>query len=503
MTAFVILAAGRGTRIGRVGEMMHKALIPLEGEAILSHLFRLAPDDARIAVCVGHRAEQIKSYVSMAHPDLDVTFIHVSGWDKTGGGPGLSLMAAQSFVGDEDMVFTSCDTLWDPSDRWLFDLDHSWAGVAAVPAGTPPARWCRIINDRETGRITIADKTPEPLGGTAYIGVSQIVASDLPTFWNGIAHASLLFGETQVTGGLQALVRDHRLSSEHMRWTDVGDEDAYARAVALRSGYDWTKSGEATYVLPPRRVIKFFADETTAIAREQGRRRIANTTPAILDHTDHMLAYEFIDGVSVYSALEAAPDHSGAIVESLMSWAVREVWRPVEVAPRTAADAATDFYHHKTYKRIDMLHPTLQSQARDAVSRIDWAKLAAGTAPCTYHGDFNFGNIILESSGRYVGIDWRGDFAGITDWGDMRYDLGKLVSGTVVHWDNARRGDFRPWDLGEKVRKEILSRVDVSLRFDANVIGALTLINSAPLHASPLDEILIARGVAWLEEVLG
>ena len=137
MTAFVVFAAGAGTRVGRVGANLHKALLPLGQQAVLSHLFDRAPADARLVVCVGNRAQQIRDYVELAHPSLDVTFVDVPDWDQPDAGPGRTLLAARDVIGDDDVIVTSCDTLWadDPS---LWTVPESWAAYAPMPAGTLP-----------------------------------------------------------------------------------------------------------------------------------------------------------------------------------------------------------------------------------------------------------------------------------------------------------------------------------------------------------------------------
>ena len=86
VTAFVILAAGPGTRMGRYGGLLHKALLPLAGRAVISHQIALAPADARVIVCTGCRAAQVRDYTELAHPDREVTFVPVDGWDRPAAG---------------------------------------------------------------------------------------------------------------------------------------------------------------------------------------------------------------------------------------------------------------------------------------------------------------------------------------------------------------------------------------------------------------------------------
>lgn len=210
-----------------------------------------------------------------------------------------------------------------------------------------------------------------------------------------------------------------------------------------------------------------------------------------------MLAYEYVPGVTVYQALETST-YDG-LFGSLYTWADVNLWKKVDA--QDVELAAYEFYRTKTLERVEMLQPELFIQASDVVARVDWDELVRGTMPVRFHGDFNAGNVIATIDGAFIGIDWRGDFAG-QPWGDRRYDEAKLLAGCLIHWDRARRGDFRPWDEGAKHFADVLERIPPVRRRNVQIIGALSLLNSAPLHAAPLDEVLVVRGTRWLDEVL-
>jgi NDP-sugar pyrophosphorylase family protein len=495
-SAFVILAAGRGTRIGRVGESLHKALVPLGERAVISRLFDLAPKDAEIIICLGHRGDQIREFVRLAHPNIQPTFIKVDGWDLPGGGPGLSLLAAKDKIGERDVVFTSCDTLWEPGD--IDGHRVSWAGVAPIPAGTQPARWCRIVEDGERA-ASILDKVPDPPLGLAYTGAAGIIQEDLYQFWKGVSQGVTVAGERQVTGGLRRLQFQGTLTTRHMHWLDVGDAAAYSRAVTLYSGYDWTKAGEATWVMPnEHRVVKFWDDAASGNRSAERAEYVGAAVPQLVDRGRQMLAYEYVPGVTVYQALETARSKDGVFAR-LYAWADKNLWRPAKDA-RDIEIAAYEFYRNKTLERVEQLRPELFSMASDAVARVDWDELVRGVVPVRFHGDFNAGNIIATDDS-FIGIDWRGDFAG-RPWGDRRYDEAKLLAGCLIHWDRARRGDFRPWEEGAVHFTDVLEMIPLARRRHVQIIGALSLLNSAPLHAAPLDDVLVVRGTRWLEEVL-
>lgn len=493
--------AGKGTRIGRPGKELHKGLVPLGQKAVISHIIEQAPEDARIGILTGHRSAQVMEYLELAHPHRDFTFMHVYGWDEPGAGPGASLLRARAWVGDEDMVFTSCDTIWT-RDQTLWQGDQSWAAVAPIPPGTISDQWCLMgvrngfvgkIHDK---RLVTRDRTLR-----AYTGLSRIVAGDLRTFWEGVQEGAITRGELQVTGGLASLAAEDNLEAREIDWTDVGTADAYASAVAKHTGYDFTKLDEATYVLPESgRVVKWWANKDTNERRHDRANDLNGAVPDVLGSGENMLAYRYTPGVSCYSYVNE--NNAGSFIDDLWGWAFNNLWMPRLVA--APEEAARIFYHDKTLARVDLLRPDLWRKATDALYDIQegWERIVGDVVPSRIHGDFNFGNVLVTDNRGFVGIDWREDFGGELTWGDWRYDVGKLLAGCVVQWEHGQRGDFRPWPLGLELKKLVISYVEEKHQRDVQIIGALSLLNSAPLHAAPLDEVCVARGCAWLQEVL-
>lgn len=495
MTTFVILAAGRGSRIGRVGESLHKCLVPLEGRAVLSHQLDLAPPGAKIVICVGHRAGQVADYVQLAHPQRRVTFVQVPDWDQPGAGPGHSLMKAVPEV-EGDLVFAPCDTLWE-RDHDLWKGSDSWAAVAPVPYGTLPTRWCRLDVDEHDRVRQVLDKRPGAPQALSYVGLARVAERDLATFVRGVLGSSLVDNERQIAGGFQALLPSG-LNARHVRWTDVGDATSYRQAVARRSGYDFTKIDEATYVLPNEgRVVKFWANDRSASKRfDRGHALQGVVPPKLEQHGPHWLSYEYVPAVTMYQAAEV---HGPDLTRELLGWTSCELSTTVTVPEVVVQEACDFFYRRKSYARVARLSAELRPRALDALDSIDFGALCERCVPGIWHGDLAYCNVLVTPDRQFVAIDWREDFAGQV-WGDLRYDRAKMLVSTVVHWDNAARGDFRPWDEG-RVHADII-RCDIDHGLDVEIIGALSLLNSAPLHAAPLDEILVARGCAWLEEVL-
>lgn len=511
MTTFVVLAAGRGSRLGRLGDELPKCLLPLEGRAVLSHQFELAPPGAKLVVVTGYRAAQVEEYVRLAHPDLDVTLIVDERW---GTGPGTSLLAAREVVGDDDLVFVACDTLWErDDDLWTTDSE-SWVGVAPIPAGTPAARWCRIVPGswNEGGIVNTAeihDKTPDVAPNSlCWTALARISAEDLDVFWQALTDADTIAGEVQLSSGLQAILdRGEPLWVRSIDWLDVGDEQAYRTALVATTGYDPLKPDQVTYVLPTsRRVVKWHVDRQKIQWRCERAKLLGDVVPTALETLNGtMMGYDYVEGELLYDW-----NHQD-MTYHLLEWWGRMLWPTRErfsERPTGWRETTARFYRDKTFSRVMALDPVLRSVALDAVTRVDWDELVENVVPGTFHGDLTYANVIVRDDDdwnyEFTAIDHREDFAGETTWGDLRYDLAKLLSGTAFHWGRAAYGDFRRWDEGWYHRGIILEQVTGVFRLDALEIqrlAALCLIGSAALHAAPMDEILVTRGARWLGEV--
>lgn len=505
MTAFVITAAGRGTRIGRVGAKLHKALVPLNGQAVLSHIIGLAPVNARIIICVGHMADQIRDYVELAHPQLHVTFVDVPNWDQPNGGPGASLLTARDVVGDDDMIFTSCDTLWERDQR-LWREQGSWVAIAPIPPGTEIDRWTTVnvdaqalsvlhINDKNSTVPTYTNET------YAWTGLGFTQRGVIDSFWYGVAKSVTEDSETQIVPGLER-IRD-TLTPRLVNWTDVGDEASYRAAVQRFTGYDFVKADQATYVLPSEgRVVKFSADPEVITHRVHRAVSLDQIVPQPIrgSRTDTLMAHSYVPGVTAYQAIER---DGVEITKKMLEWFRTTIFSSRNGTPAWDAEHAIDtlveFYRVKTALRIEKLPDALFQVARQAVHYVDFDKLIERAVWGMPHGDFNYGNVIVTPGGEFVGIDWRENFAG-DFFGDLRYDLGKMLAGTYVHWDRAAHGDLRPWREGSEHAELILDfawELGVT-REDVRTIAGLSLLNSAPLHADPLCGVLVARGTAML-----
>ncbi len=135
---FVCLAAGHGTRLGRLGTYMQKCMYPVGLKPFLEHTLRqllasgvAAPGRDRLALVVGHFEEQVRAYFGAAYEGLDI--VYVSQAERRGTGHALSL-AGEALAPSAGVVAWQAD-LFVKSDSFRAILDHPAASVVTLGPG--------------------------------------------------------------------------------------------------------------------------------------------------------------------------------------------------------------------------------------------------------------------------------------------------------------------------------------------------------------------------------
>jgi len=111
----VLLAAGRGKRLGALTERMPKPMLEVAGKPLLAHIVdALAVNGIReIAIVAGHLATYIEEWGatwSRAHPETCLAILHQAELNGTAG----AMLLARDFIADEDaFIFGWGDILMD------------------------------------------------------------------------------------------------------------------------------------------------------------------------------------------------------------------------------------------------------------------------------------------------------------------------------------------------------------------------------------------------------
>jgi thiamine kinase-like enzyme len=185
------------------------------------------------------------------------------------------------------------------------------------------------------------------------------------------------------------------------------------------------------------------------------------------------------------------------------------------------SEKCKEFYYTKTLNRIEMFFNRFNindeeeiingvqiPKISDLIEKVNWESMYAGT-PVRYHGDFHFENILISENGEFVMLDWRQDFGGIIEYGDIYYDLAKLMHGLIVSHDLVSKNCFDFFREGGIIRFDILRKNKLvecenklikeidKMGLDSKkvkILTAMIFLNIAALHHEPYGEFLFYLG---------
>ena len=82
MSAYKVLipSAGLGSRLGEFSKNLNKALVSVDNKPVISHVIEKFPKHIEIVVALGHKGEQLKQYLNLAHSDRNITFVEIENY---------------------------------------------------------------------------------------------------------------------------------------------------------------------------------------------------------------------------------------------------------------------------------------------------------------------------------------------------------------------------------------------------------------------------------------
>jgi aminoglycoside phosphotransferase (APT) family kinase protein len=204
-----------------------------------------------------------------------------------------------------------------------------------------------------------------------------------------------------------------------------------------------------------------------------------------------------------------------------LNWSKENLWvESRELSTKEFHEVCNLFYKSKTLNRVEKFMENTRFEEsfstindlkipsiHKLLEAIDYDWLCKG-AQTKFHGDFILDNIIETEEGFKL-IDWRQDFGGNLNSGDMYYDLAKLNHSLVVNHEIVNQNLFKI-DISENIiRCEILRKHELveckeilNQFLEANgldvqkveILTSLIWLNMSALHHHPLDLFLFNFG---------
>ena len=511
-----ILTAGHGTRMFDLSDIVNKALLPLGRASVLTKIFECFPKGTPFVIALGYKGQQVRDYVTLAHPDLSVTFVEVENYSGPGSGPGLSLLCCRDYL-KCPFYFISCDTLFNHNLSSL--PSGNWAGVAKVPIDESK-RYC---NFKIKDGLVVELRDKEKVGAEYMAFIGLLYVRDYETFWTALADNYLMQGEHQISNGLRSLIDGPGLQAIECQWIDVGTFESYKKAAAAYQDFDFSKKNEYMYFVG-KRAVKFFTDTTIVKNRVAKAKLRPQLFPKIVGAGEQFYSYNLALGETLYAC------NLPMIFDKFLLWLDQEVWKPFTVSPHRMREICQVFYQDKTLKRLEAFekkYPNITPPMRmngcplhsleSLLSKIPWKTLFDGI-PTFIHGDLQFDNVIYDPvEDQFTLIDWRQNFGAETMFGDLYYDVAKLHGGITLNYDYIKKNLLTVKHCGDDIF------IDFAQRFSAELLNlklksyierrgmdfgrvelltAIIYLNMSPLHEPPFDRALHTLGRWLLSRIL-
>jgi choline kinase len=514
----LIASAGLGNRLKGITKNINKALVSVDLRPAISHIIEKFPKDIEFVIPVGYKKELVIDFCEIAYPNRKFRFVEIDLFEGEGSGLGYSILQCKEFL-QCPFIFTSNDTIVVED---IPPPESNWMGFSDEEEITN----YRSIEIKNNSIINIHGKNAE-VDAKAYIGLAGI--SNYEDFWtemeNGKTKGSIEIGESF---GLRKLLEDG-ISPIKFSWYDTGDLEKlqHTRNVfASKKNKDHIileKEEEAIYFVD-QKVIKFSTDKDFISNRVKRTQKLKPFTPSVLDQRANFYSYEWISGsvMSKNTDIEA--------FKLFLDW-IKDLWQVKELSSdenKEFKNIATNFYKNKTYQRVKeyfrvsesydieekingIVTPTITS----ILDSLDWESIIPSS--CTrFHGDLHFENILYNKTDQgyeFKLLDWRQDFGGNIEYGDIYYDLAKLNHGLIVSHRNIHNELYHVIKKNHEIEFDFqmnyknvefqkyfydwIEKESLDL-FRVKTLTALIFLNIAALHHNPYDHLLFYLGKSSL-----
>jgi len=521
----LITTSGTGSRLEGLTQYTNKSLVNIGGRAAIDHIIE-SYEGVSFVVTLGYMGELVKEYLSIAYPNLDIEYVWVDKFE----GPGSSLLYSMSCAANllgEPFIFHSCDTII-PAPISI-EVSNNWIGLNSTNPSANSGQYRTVSIDDSTNSIRINEKGTR--GDFAYIGLIGIV--DTSRFWDRVdarlKNPDMGLSDAHVVEDMLGYgIKFDSVPFEE--WLDTGNLLSLEAALEYFRGDGPTileKPGQSVYVRD-RDVIKFFSDSSMVSDRVYRAQKLGASIPTIEKSTQHFFSYEKVEGRTFTEGV--TPNE----FEGFLDWCWSTLWKDM-VRSTTYSQLGRKFYYDKTKSRLGLYFERVNS--RDMITTINGIGYAPvyelldeldrarpeiydGPYVSSFHGDLHNANIFScnwPSPNCWKLIDWRENFAGQEEVGDIYYDLAKLNHGLIVSHDLVWKEMYTVKEKGPVVsfeiyRKDSLVRCQEVLRkfcaahdldwFKVEAITALIYLNIAPLHHSHYDKLLFYLGKSMLGDLL-
>jgi NDP-sugar pyrophosphorylase family protein len=504
----LITTSGVGSRLGELTNYTNKCLIRVSEKPSISYIIESYPDDVEFIITLGHYGNHVKQFLELCYPTKKFKFVYIDKYQGYGSSLGYSLSKCESLI-NCPFIFHVSDTII--SDYTPITPTENYV-ISSIKENSSQYRTIQYENNK---LIKIKEKG-ELNNYYSYIGVSGI--KDYELFFKNLKlileKNNEDISDVHVINEMLSNVNFKTFFIKPDNWYDIGNTTELSRTKkSFNSSYDILDKKDESIFFFNDFVIKFFFDTTINKNRIKRGLKLKNLVPRILGHTDNFYKYELVKGNLFSKSVNVNS------FRKFLIWSKNNLW--IENNNFDVKNLCYEFYIKKTKKRIEeylVNNPEISiinneniPSIHNLIKKIDVDWLSNGI-PTQFHGDYILDNIIEIENGFKL-IDWRQDFGGELEFGDIYYDLAKLNHNLYVNHDIVKKNlfDSSPDNCYILINstlnecREVLHSYIKQNGYDLKKIELLTAliwINMAPLHEYPLNNFLFNFGKYNLHKIL-
>jgi len=509
----LVPTAGVGSRLGNHCDHVNKTLVPVANRPIISYIVEKFPPDVELIIDLGHKGELVQEFLTLAYPDRNFTFIWANRKGLT-----ADLCDYRDVLQCPFIFFTNDAIVTESIPR----PDHDWIGYADIRAGND---YRSVVADSWDDTVVkdLGEKGVHP-EAKAYIGICGV--NDYKAFWAAMDRA-LQEGTTNQgeSFALASMVKQQSVKGVKFTWYDTGTVEALSYANQVFGTEDdpniLPKAQEHIWFCNGR-VVKFSTDRDFIAQRvARAKTSLDGYVPEIEGSTANMYCYPMVEGRVLSDTVTMLR------FKEFLAW-LEGLWGDRQLLTVEVREAYRKFYQDKTIQRVQAyfdrfgyedsaqcINGVNVPSAAELLEHVDWTWISEGI-PVRFHGDLHFENTI-DTGSAFSLLDWRQNFGGLSDYGDIYYDLAKLWHGLIVSHGIIHRGLYEIDIDGTTVnfdflRRQILIDCETWLQryltrhhYDCHkvkVLTALIYLNIAALHHQPYAEMLFHLGKLMLHNLL-
>lgn len=507
----LITTSGIGSRLGELTDFTNKSLIAIGEKPALARIIEQYPTESKFVITLGHYGSHVKQFAELAFPERSFEFVDVKNFSGPKSSLAWSMLQAQEFL-QEPFIFNASDSI--VLNFRNIAKDGNWLGGFC---GTDSSNYATF--DSLAGHVNqIHEKGAVNFD---YIHTGVIGIQDFVEFWECL-ETSIIEGKyTESLNDLSAIRRMIARGTvfsvnELDMWIDIGNSFALQQAESFFGNpHDVLRKNTESVSFLESRVLKFFSDPEKCSKRILKANKLQGLVPQILEVRENFYSYSYVTGTPL------SKSRNPETFSHFLEWSSSKLWSSNDLVEDKLFESACEiFYRDKTLARLENFFTS--RSVSDTENVINGEKvpplsefLEEGFKVCMMdciqtriHGDLILDNIIYNHPAFSL-IDWREEFAGLSETGDLYYDLAKLNHSLIVNHEIISKGHFDIVVSPEIVSCSILvndyslAMRDIFRTWTSNkgisqkkisTLTSIVWLNMSPLHHHPFDLFLYFYG---------